>query len=78
MPEYINAECAILVTESGRARVFRQGQQRKRKWGIVVNCDGASNVTEIKLEHLSKTESPRVETDEGTVKEVRLLHHENA
>jgi hypothetical protein len=46
--------------------------------GIAVNCDGASNVTDDNLEHPSKTELPRVETEEGTVKEVRLSQKKGA
>jgi hypothetical protein len=55
-PEPENAEPAIAMTESGRVRVVRHSQHLKRQSGIVVNCDGASNVTEDNLEHRLKTE----------------------
>jgi hypothetical protein len=55
-----NAEGAIVVTESGRVTVVRQLQYLKRPSGIVVNCHGVSNVTDINLEHRVKIESLRV------------------
>jgi hypothetical protein len=45
-------------------------QRKKRRAGIVVNRDAGSNVTDPNLWHQEKTEQPRVETEEGTVKEV--------
>jgi hypothetical protein len=36
---------------------------------MFVRCAGASNVTDDNPEHSKKTESPRVETEEGTAKE---------
>jgi hypothetical protein len=50
----------------------------KRRSGIVVDFDGVSNVTDDNLKHSAKAELPREETEEGTVKEVRLGHMENA
>jgi hypothetical protein len=73
-----NAEPTTVVTESGRVRVVRWRQRKQNRAGIFGNCDGASNVTDNGLDHPIKTESPRVETEEGTVKEVGLLQIENA
>jgi hypothetical protein len=67
------AEWAIAVTESGRVSVFRHRQLWKRHLGIFVKCDGVSNVTEDNSEQNSKTESPRMETEEGTVNDVKRL-----
>jgi hypothetical protein len=77
-PEFSNAERAIAVTESGRVRVVRPLQSLKMQSVIVVSCDGVSNFTDINLEHLEKTESPRVETEEGIAKKIRLPQLENA
>jgi hypothetical protein len=66
-----NAELAILITELGRLRVFRRMQPKKSLSGIAVRLDGGANVTDVNLLHSEKTDSPRVETEEGTVKEVR-------
>jgi hypothetical protein len=77
-PEYRNAVGETAVTESGRVNVSKEEQQLKRLAGIAVNCDGVSNATDASLEHLSKTQSPRVETEEGTVKDVRWVQRENA
>jgi hypothetical protein len=78
IPESLNAELEISVTESGRVRVVRQLQLRKVQSGIVVNCEGASNLKDVNLEHPSNRELPRVETAEGTVNEVRRPQLENA
>jgi hypothetical protein len=52
--------------ESSRATAITE-----KIFAIVVNCDGMSKVTDGNLEHPSKIESPRVEMEEGTVKEAR-------
>jgi hypothetical protein len=39
---------------------------------MVVNCDGASNITDDNLQHDPKTPEQRVETEEGTVKDFSL------
>jgi hypothetical protein len=66
------------MTESGKLTFVRSPQLKKSSSGIVVICDGASNVTDDNLEHPEKTPVPRVETEEGTVKEVRLWQPINA
>jgi hypothetical protein len=43
-----------------------------------VRFDGDSNVTDDNLTHSVKTDLPRVETEEGTVKEVRLEQERKA
>jgi hypothetical protein len=68
----------IVCRPSGSSSDFRRWQEAKRKLGIVVRCDGVSNVTEDNLEQYEKTDSPRVETEEGTLKLVKLVHHEKA
>jgi hypothetical protein len=70
-PDLKNAEPLICVTESGRLSIFRSGQSSKRKSEIFMRCDGSSNITDENLEQLEKTEPPRIERDEGTVKEVK-------
>jgi hypothetical protein len=77
-PDYRNAEGASAVTESGTVRVVRRSHPSKRPSGIVVNCDGVLNVKDFNVQHLAKSESPREETEEGTVKEVRLSQSLNA
>jgi hypothetical protein len=77
-PEFRNAEGETVLTESGRVRVVRHLQKQKTESGISANFDGVSNVTDDNFEHPAKTESPRVQTEEGTVKEVRLTQSENA
>jgi hypothetical protein len=72
MPVKANAEPATLITESGRQRVVRSVQPKKRKSGISVRFDGDPNMTADKDTHSQKTDLPRVETEEGTVKEMRL------
>jgi hypothetical protein len=59
-------------------RIFRERQHLKRRSGIFVTFDGVSNVTDDNFVHSSKTEVPRVETEEGTVKEARLEQLEKA
>jgi hypothetical protein len=49
-----------------------------RPSGILVRCDGASNVTDDNPEPPEKTQFPRVETEEGTVKDVKREHSKNA
>jgi hypothetical protein len=71
-PDSGNAEGAITLTESERVKVDRQQQQLKRKLGIFDTRDGVSNVRDDNSQHRSKRESPRVETDEGSMKDVRL------
>jgi hypothetical protein len=66
-PDPINAEPLIPVTESGSSSVCRTEQCWKRKSGIFVRCDGASNVTDDNPEQYEKAESPRVKPEEGTV-----------
>jgi O-acetylhomoserine/O-acetylserine sulfhydrylase-like pyridoxal-dependent enzyme len=78
MPELRNAEETIVVIESGTLRVVKHSQNEKRLSEIVVNCDGVSNVTDVNLEQNSKAQSPRMETEQGTVKEMRLRQYENA
>jgi hypothetical protein len=75
VPDHKNVEA---VTEPGRKRVTKYLHLKKRQLGRTVNCDGVSNVTDYNLEHPLQTESPIVETEEGTVKDVRLLHSSNA
>jgi hypothetical protein len=70
--EYLDAEWRISVTWPGRARVVRPWQQPERQSGTVFNCDGVSKITDDNSRHPLKTDSPRVETEEGTVNEVRL------
>jgi hypothetical protein len=43
----------------------------KRPGGIVVRCDGDSNIRDDKLKQWEKTEFPRVETEEGTVNDFK-------
>jgi hypothetical protein len=43
----------------------------KRSSGIVARRDGISNVTDDNVEHPQKTAVPRVETEEGIVKEAK-------
>jgi hypothetical protein len=43
-----------------------------------VSCDGVSNVTEDNLEQPMKTDRPRVETEEGTMKSLKSAHPEKA
>jgi hypothetical protein len=78
MAHLSNAEWEIVVTESGRVRAFRHVQLPKGRSGIFVNCDGVSNVTDVNASHPSKTPYPRVETEDGTVKEVRRSQLRNA
>jgi hypothetical protein len=73
-----NAEPAIFTKESGRLRLFRSLQQKKSSSGISVRFDGDSNFTDDSLMQYLKTDLPRVETEEGTVKEVRLEHLQKA
>jgi hypothetical protein len=49
----------------------------KRLSGIFARSDGASNVTSDNSEHRQKTLSPRIETEEGTMKEAKFEHSEN-
>jgi hypothetical protein len=77
-PDLSNAEWTIVVTESGRARVVRQTQSATKQSGRAVNCDGVSNLTDFNSLHRAKSELPRVETEEGTVNDLRFLHAENA
>jgi hypothetical protein len=60
------------MTEFGSSSVFRRSQPLKRPWGIFVRCDGVSDAKEDNLEHPTKTKLPRVETEEGTVKDSKL------
>jgi hypothetical protein len=78
MPSPKNAEPAILTTESGIQSLLRRGHSPKSPSGIFVICDGASNVTEDNRSHSQKTPLPRVETEEGKVKEVRMQQLEKA
>jgi hypothetical protein len=55
-PDRKKAECLIEMTESGRGIVIRHVQSQKRRSGILVNCDGVSNVTDDNFKHPSKTE----------------------
>jgi hypothetical protein len=77
-PDSQNALPSIAVTESGRVSVSRSWQELKRPSGIVVRCDGASNVTEDNIEQPEKTEFPRVKTEEGTAKSVKQQQPEKA
>jgi hypothetical protein len=61
-----------LTTESGRLRLVRSSQAKKSLSGISVKFDAGANVTDDNLAHWLKTDLPRVETEEGIVKEVRL------
>jgi hypothetical protein len=76
--EFWNAEAAIEVTESGRVSVVSFPQSRKRRSGIFVNCDGASNLTDFNLLHFSNTEFPRIETEKGTLNDFRYGQLQNA
>jgi hypothetical protein len=67
-----NAEPEIVTTESGKQRPVRRPHSAKSSSGIFVICDGGSNVTDDNLEQEKKTLVPRVETEEGIVKEVSL------
>jgi hypothetical protein len=78
MPDLSNAEWEIAVTESGRVRVLSIAQRPKGQSGIVVSRDGVANIRELKLVHPSQTPDPRVETEEGTVKDVRSSQLRNA
>jgi hypothetical protein len=62
----------------GRLSVSRRPQFAKRRIGIVVRCDGASNVMDDNLEQYRNAQSPRVDTEEGTVKEAKLMQQKNA
>jgi hypothetical protein len=77
-PEFKNAEPAIVFTESGRLTIGKSGQDKKGRSGISVTCDGVSNAKNDNLEHHENTECPRVETEEGTVKETKLDQPEDA
>jgi hypothetical protein len=77
-PEPKNAERSISLTELGRVRVVRHLQLMKSPSGICFTCDGVSNVTNDNLEHENRRKYPTVQTEEGTVKEVRLSHEQNA
>jgi hypothetical protein len=61
-----------LVTESGRLSLVRSSQPQKSTEGISMRFDGGSNVKDDNSSHSSKIYLPRLETEEGTVKEVRL------
>jgi hypothetical protein len=67
----MNAEPAISTKEAGRRRLLRNRQPTKSSSGIVLRLDGGSNVTDDNLTHCENTDSPSVETEDGTVKEVR-------
>jgi hypothetical protein len=71
-PEFRNAELEIDVRESGRVRIVTQEQPSRKRFGILANCDGVSNITDNNPGHSSKIDLPRLETEEGTVNEVRL------
>jgi hypothetical protein len=73
-----NAETAILSKESGRLRVLKRLQWLKSRSGIFVICDGGPNVTDDNLLHHANTNVHRVETEEGTAKEVRQKHLQKA
>jgi outer membrane protein assembly factor BamA len=77
-PQPTNAEPAIVLRGSGRLTIAKTVQVQQNPSGIAVTCDGVSNVTDDKLVQYLKTNAPRVETEEGTVKETRLEQLENA
>jgi hypothetical protein len=70
-PDPSNAIEAIVVTDAGRRSSFSLRQNPKRRPGIFVRSDDASKVTLDNSKHKQKTSSPRFETEEGTVKEVK-------
>jgi hypothetical protein len=57
---------------------LRRTQPPRTLSGILVRCDGVSNVTDENPEHPLKTERSRFETEEGTVKVVKREQCENA
>jgi hypothetical protein len=70
-PEYSNSKRSIVLRKSGRLSVSRRPQPLKRPSGILMICDGVSNVTDDNLEQRETTSSPRVKIEEGTVKSAK-------
>jgi hypothetical protein len=66
-----NAKAEIFITESGRLNALRRLQFSKRRPGMLMRRDCGSNVTDDNPQHPEKTASPRVETEEGTVKDAK-------
>jgi hypothetical protein len=71
-PDFANAEGAMYVTESGSVRAVRRVQPLNAESGIVFSCDEVSNIIEANAVHPSKTELPKMETEEGTANDFRL------
>jgi hypothetical protein len=78
MPESSNAERSIVVTDSGILSACRREQPRNSRPGIFVRCDGFSNVTEDNPEQPQKAQVPRVETEAGITKLVKMTQLANA